>query len=41
MKHVLVLGANGSLAKLVIKELLSNTDVTRTLFLRNKKADRY
>ena len=35
MKQVLILGANGGLAKVVIPVLLGNTDVNLTLFSRN------
>lgn len=35
MKNVLILGANGSLAKVVTRYLLDNTDAKLTLFLRN------
>lgn len=35
MKKVLILGANGSLAKVVTRYLLDNTDAKLTLFLRN------
>lgn len=36
MKKVLILGASGSLARYVIDELASQSDVQLTLFLRNK-----
>lgn len=35
MKNLLILGANGSLAKVVTRYLLDNTDAKLTLFLRN------
>nr|WP_321239222.1 NAD(P)H-binding protein [uncultured Tolumonas sp.] len=35
MKKVLILGANGSLAKVATRYLLDNTDAKLTLFLRN------
>jgi NmrA-like family. len=35
MKNVLILGANGSLAKVVTRYLLDNTDAKLTLYLRN------
>lgn len=37
MKNVIVLGASGSLAKYVTKELQAKKEVHLTLFLRNKK----
>ena len=37
MKKVLIIGASGSLAKYVINELQSDTEVHLTLFLRSKK----
>ena len=37
MKKVIIIGANGSLAKYVIEELKKHSDVNLTLFLRNRR----
>jgi saccharopine dehydrogenase-like NADP-dependent oxidoreductase len=37
MKNVIILGANGSLAKEVIEKLKTEKEINLTLFLRNKK----
>lgn len=37
MKNIIIIGASGSLARYVIQELQTKSDVHLTLFLRNKK----